>query len=250
MTMSKTISRRRKLATSPHNPDGGKAREKPTARLREETGARPAGGACRHSPRRKLTDHIDLQAARDVRAALIHAIHLGLPLNRHVTINLAEAGAADPIWAIGRFLKLVRDAARRHGADIAYVWVRELGPQVGDHVHLLLHVPDLPGWFARRKPGWLKRCGLSPVLGASRTRVIRGSTRNATGELAHAELYAANLRTLERYVMKHCSRSVQMALGIKSWGPSAVVGKRLSISQNLHRAARSRCKLCRNSTSI
>ena len=134
-------------------------------------------------------------------------------------------------------MNLARDDARRHRAEVAYIWVCEDGPIVGDHVDVLLHVPNIPRWFARRKPGWLKRSELSPVLGGSRTRVIRGCAQDELGAVKSPSLYAANLKALEAYLMKHCPNEVQQAFGIYSRGPCLVVGKRVSFSPNRHRAA-------------
>lgn len=236
----------KKLATNARQKHQPNTRENHPARRRERSSAPTQERAPRCSPRRKTSIHIEITTARDVRAALIHAMHIGIPMNRHLTINLEAAGAADPIAATGKFLKLCRDAARRRGAEIGYVWVRESGPQTGDHVHVLLHVPNIPKWFAARKPGWLKLSGLSPVRGGTRTQLIRGCAQGIDGTLKSPSLYAENLKRIERYLMKHSSREVQQAFGINGRGPCSVKGKRVSISQNIHRAARARCTLCNN----
>jgi hypothetical protein len=157
-------------------------------------------------------------------------------------------GVEDSIAATGMFLKLLRDAARRRGARVAYIWVREVGKLVGDHTHILLHVTGPTGWFARRKAAWLKRCGALPCKGSSRTRMIRGSSQSTDGGLQSPNLYDGNLKNLEAYVLKHCSTAVQRALGLTGHGPCTVVGKRVSISQNLHRKARSSCAICSRKT--
>jgi len=219
-------------------------REIPTPRVRGRASTPPPERGLHSAPRRKQSAHVELATARDVRAALCHAIHMGIPPNRHLTIDLEAAGAADPISAIGKFLKLLSDAARRRGEKVSYVWVRETGDTVGDHVHILLHVPAIPNWFARRKARWLRLSGLTPIRGGSRTRVIKGCAQDELGNFKSPELYAANLNTLESYLMKHCSIEVEQGFGISSRGPSLVVGKRVSISQNLHRSARARCSSC------
>jgi len=239
-----------KLATKSITHARPTAWDKTTPVVRDTPSTPPVERAYECAPRRKTTAHVELRSATDVRAALNHAIHIGLPPNRHLTIDIEAAGAADPIASIGKFLKLLRDAARRHEAQVSYVWVRETGPIVGDHVHILLHVPAIPEWFARRKPRWLKLSGLSPVRGGSRTRIIRGCAQSDAGDLTSPALFRANLKTLEKYLLKHCSKEVQTALGVHSRGPCLVVGKRVSISQNLHRAARSRCVLCDESLPI
>lgn len=234
----------RKLATNQAGLEHPNTRENPTPRVRESPSTPPQERVCIGSPKRRTSAHIEVATAQDVRAALCHAIHIGLPPNRHLTINLEAAGVADPIAATGRFLKLLRDAARRHRKEISYIWVRETGPKIGDHVHVLLHVPGIPKWFVRRKPGWLRKSGLLPVRGGSRTRTIKGCAQDVLGDLKSPALYAANLKNLERYLMKHCSTEVQRVFGIGSRGPCLVIGKRVSISQNLHRAAQARCTIC------
>ena len=233
-----------KLATKLPSSEGSNARENPTPRVCGISSAPPREGTVTTFPRRRASAHIDLATARDVRAALCHSIHIGIPPNRHLTIDLEAAGAADSIAAIGKFLKLLRDAARRHRAEVGYIWVRETGETIGDHVHILLHVPDIPKWYARRKPRWLKLSGLSPIRGGSCTRLIRGCGQDELGDIRSPALYAENLKRLERYLMKHCSREVQQTFGINSRGPCLVVGKRVSISQNLHQGARGRCAIC------
>lgn len=194
---------------------------------------------------RKASRVIELDCASDVLAALCHAKHAGLVPNRHLTINLGAAGIADPVAAIGRLMKLVRDGCRRHRHSISYIWVREVGSVVGEHVHILIHIPpSLSTWFARRKPGWLKKIGAQRKRGISKTRVIRGAQIAAGTTLASPELLDANLRNVTGYVLKHCSSDVQRHLGIISDGPETIVGKRVSISENLHRTARSRCSMC------
>lgn len=196
-------------------------------------------------PRRKSRTAIDLATASDVLAALRHAEHVGLLPNRHLTINLEAAGIGDPIVGIGKLMKLMRDGCRRHGHAFSYIWVREVGPIVGEHVHILLHVPrSLSTWFARRKPGWLKRIGARRGRGISHTRVIRGAQIAPGISLGSPDLLKKNLQNITGYVLKHCSADVQRQLGILSAGPLDVVGKRVSISENLHRRARKGCSLC------
>lgn len=60
-----------------------------------------------------------------------------------------------------------------------------------------------------------------------------------------SELYARNLRQLEDYILKHCSLETSKMLRINEKGPCVVIGKRVSISQDLNRKARGACELCR-----
>lgn len=216
-----------------------------TQAARDKSSSRPKRRAPTTSVHRSASRVIGLSSATEVLAALLHAAHVGLVPNRHLTINLEAAGITDPVPAIGRLMKLMRDGARRHGHSLSYIWVREVGTTVGEHVHILVHVPpELKSWFARRKPGWLKRLGAGRGRGISDTRIIRGAQTSVGVTVTSPELFNVNLQNVTAYVLKHCSTDVQRHLGIISNGPCQLVGKRVSISENLHRAARSRCPRC------
>lgn len=197
--------------------------------------------------RRKTTAAIELVTANDVYAAIAHACHTGLAPNRHLTINWEALGVDDPVAATGKLMKLMRDGASRHGETLAYVWVREKGPVVGEHVHVLFHLPAALGpWFRRNKAGWLNRCGAGRVGQGSKTTRIHGySAQTGRPDVTSVDLYLANLKVVVDYVLKHCSPDVQHVLGIVSKGSCSIVGKRVSISQNLHRKARQMCVVCR-----
>lgn len=239
-----TAERREKLATnSPTDPTTNARDNKLLHGARKGSSSRSSGRAC-SAPRRKASEVIEVQTARDVFAALVHAEHVGLLPNRMTTIDLELGGVDDPVATIGQLMKLVGDAVRRNG-DLSYVWVRETGTVVGDHVHILFHLPSMSqGWLGRRMPSWLKRCSIARVKGVTRTRTIRGAASGTDTEMMCSELYTANLHTVRNYVLKHCSADVQRDLGIKGHGSCVVVGKRVSISENLHRKARSHCSAC------
>lgn len=206
----------------------------------------PAGRPGR-SGVRKCSRVVELRTASDVRAAMIHAGHVGLVPNRHVTINLEAAGICNPVKSIGWLMKRMSDGCRRRGLAMSYVWVREVGSVVGEHVHILLHLPPSLGtWFARRKAGWLKQLGAKRRRGVSVTRSIRGAPLREGVSVASPELLRENIGALTSYVLKHCSDDVQRHLGIVSAGDNLLVGKRVSISQNLHRKAREGCSRCRS----
>lgn len=197
------------------------------------------------TPRRKRSEHIGARCARDVFAALAHAAHINCTPARFLSINWEAAGVTDPIWATGQLMKLMRDSARRHGLCLTYIWVREWGPTIGERVHIMFHLPaKLAKWFKKNKPGWLKRCGANRGKGISNTAISRGSSSSAYPHLGSRELYDVNLRRVTDYVLKHCSAEVQDALGIRTKGPCPLDGKRVSISQNLHRLARQSCVAC------
>lgn len=217
--------------------DGRETRIKSSSCLKGKT-------PCR-APRRKRSEHIGARCARDVFAALAHAAHIDCMPTRFLSVNWEAAGVTDPIRATGQLMKLMRDSARRYGLCLTYIWVREWGPTVGEHVHILFHLPArLASWFKKNKAGWLKRCGAERGKGISKTAIIRGSGSSTHPHLGSLELYEVNLRRVTDYVLKHCSADVQEALGIKTKGPCPLDGKRVSISQNLHRSARQSCVAC------
>lgn len=222
-------------------------------RNRSGSGTILARGVPRLSPnllrgplRRRKSEQIEVGTARDVRSALEHAIHAGRSMNRHLTICWEYTGVLDAIIATGQLMKLMCDGARRRGHRISYVWVRENGAVVGDHVHILFHLPAaLARWYTRRKPGWLKRCGTTKRAGTSVTKRIPGAHPVPNGVRTGSDLYARNLQQLECYLLKHCSRETSKLLGINAKGSCEVVGRRVSISQDLHRKARQDCIHCK-----
>lgn len=170
---------------------------------------------------------------------MIHAIEIGLPLNRFVTINWEAAGVEDCTRATGRFLKFASDWLRRHRARLAYVWVQERGPRVGQHVHILLHVPPaLARRFSELQRGWLGASGARVAKGLIKTRPV-GRTYRAAVSGPH-EAYRVNLERVTRYMLKQAKlpRTAASRIGIARG--SQVIGKRCSTSENIGATARSR----------
>jgi hypothetical protein len=199
--------------------------------------------SCVHS-REKVLRAISEKEADNVIRALRHAQHLGLLPNRHITIDWELAGVEDPVRAMGRLLKLMKDAARKRGWLTSHIWSQENGKILGQHVHLLIHMSaDDNEWLKRHMAGWLKKCGAVRKKGACRSRKIAGSNyASKLGE--NSEWYKANLERVVAYVLKHCSGQVAKQLGRVSAGKTQVIGKQLSISQNINRKAQNQCALC------
>ena len=199
------------------------------------------------------TDHratetllIDSRSVVDVLQAINHAAHICLSPTHLITIDWALAGVHQSVEATGRFLKLLKDAARKRGWANAHIWVRESGRAVGDHVHILLHLPSCArGWLARNKAGWLKRCGATKRKGVSLSRPIAGRPINVGPEAPLSALYQSNIDHVAAYILKHCDGAVADAFGIGSRGRCRILGKRVSISRNLHHKARQACATCR-----
>ena len=173
------------------------------------------------------------------------SIELELPLNCFVTIDWELAGVVDPVKATGKYLKLVTDALRKHGHVMAYLWVQERGPIVGQHAHVLLHLPpSLARWFKRRQPAWLRSCGVPARKGLSRAVCIGRSYQQCLGEAPDRDRYRRDLEYLLSYLLKDAEPKARTLLGIRHEGQfGAVRGKRASVSQNLRAKARERVRL-------
>lgn len=183
---------------------------------------------------------IPTQGALNVHAAAWFAREIGLPLNRHTTIHWERGGVADALAATMHFLGLAKAWARSRGAGFAYVWVREAGPDKGEHVHILLRVPpDLADDFRRRQRGWLKACGAAWRKGVVRSERIGFSLRHADQTGYSGKTYEANLGEVLDYILKGAGRVVRKRLGLMRCEQGGlIVGKRCGTSVNLGASAR------------
>lgn len=176
--------------------------------------------------------------------AAFHAMMVGLPLNRFVTIHWERGGLTDRFHvATGRFLKLAQDWLRVRGHQTAFVWVRENGEPAGEHVHILLHVPPaMARDFSHRQRGWLKACGVGRYRkGVIRSKSVGRSYRHAVVGVQAGECYAGQLARVLGYILKTADAETRRRLGIKYVESSSrMEGKRAGTSQNLGRAARER----------
>jgi hypothetical protein len=168
-----------------------------------------------------------------------HAAAIGLPLNRFVTINWEAAGVGEGVIATGCFLKHAGDWLRRHGHRLAYVWVQERGRRVGQHVHILLHVPPVRARrFGQLQPRWLRASGATLRKGIVKTRLVgRGYADALRNEKSG---YLRNLDRVLRYVMKQSSMRAGPRTHHWDTSGSLVLGKRCSTSENIGPSARAR----------
>lgn len=165
------------------------------------------------------------------------ALEIGLPLNRFVTINWETAGVADCTKATGRFLKHAGDWLRRRGHRIAYLWVQESGARVGQHVHMLIHVPpDLARRFSQLQRRWLKASGASFCKDLIRSRPVGHSYRAAMSSAWPA--YYVNLERVLRYMLKQSWLGDASSGGPRKACQSLVRGKRCGTSENIGARAR------------
>lgn len=195
--------------------------------------------------RHRLERQITKRQVENILDSLNHAAHIGLLPTHHITLDWEVAGVADPGAATGQLLKYMKDSARRHGVQLAHIWVQEQGRVLGRHVHLLIHVPrELKNWLQRNLSGWLKRCGAKRKKGVRRTNKIHGSNSIFSSFEPGSDWYRSNLERVVQYVLKHCDPLAADTLGRQSLGPTDVIGKHVSVSQNIGPTARKRCQIC------
>jgi len=162
-------------------------------------------------------------------AAAEYARTIGRPLNRFTTIHWQAGGlVGDYQGATLRFLKLARDWLRLRGESLTYIWVRESGEGIGEHVHILMHVPPhLARQFSNRQRGWLQACDATFRKGVISSRPVGRNYRHALKGVQYGERYRDHLANVLAYVLK----------GEREFA-GELSGKRCSTSQNIGRKAR------------
>lgn len=208
------------------------------AAFEREAGQASWGGA--RNCKGRSSEVIAGDKAASIIAAARHALAIGLPLNRHVTIHWERAGVPDEraAEATGRFLKLAGDWLAKQGGRFAHAWVRENGDRKGSHVHILLHLPH-GRTLGQMQRGWLKRVtGKGYRKGVIVTRRIAGMA-NASASAPAA--YGVNLAEVVGYVLKGTCPNAAAALGLERLEPGGkVISKRTATSENIGKSARSR----------
>ena len=206
-------------------------------------GPLPLKAPRRPTPRRKASYALTTTQARLLSKGALHAIRIGLPLNRFITIDWELAGVSDSQKALAAFLKLLRDWLERAGHSTAYLWVQECGEVIGIHSHILVHVPPaLIKRLGQLQRGWLKRIGVVSRKGVVRSKPI-GYTSDAplaADDVTQAS-YRQNLEVLIDYVLKAADRKARNTLGLgRNRLPkySLVTGKRAGTSRNIGIKAR------------
>jgi hypothetical protein len=179
----------------------------------------------------RVTRHINRRPAVNIHHATRMSQKIGLPLNRMVTLNLAQAGCA-PESAGHAFRKLLtqrfapwlrRTAAKRTFVPPTYVWsIEAAGNQIA--AHWLVHVPTgLHRSFERKLREWLTSL-LSEAPPPSAVNI--------------KPVY--NLVGVRRYILKGIDPAWAAHLKVVPVDQGKVIGKRSGFSKNLGPAARSR----------
>ena len=176
-------------------------------------------------PRRKTTSTISMAQAVNVSEANNHARHIGMELNVFATIHWALAPSPrSEADRLQNMLDCYKSWMGRQSLKPTYVYVRERGKAKGDHVHLLIHIPNRArAKFTRLLKGWV--CGDSGNLDprAIDVRPIRKGTTFP----------------LKKYLLKGGDKEVRQSYRAPWRGSQGrIVGKRVGVSRNIDRAAR------------
>ena len=183
----------------------------------------------------KKTDCLSSDQARKLVDAKRFASAIGLPFTRLTTIHWESAGvAADAlVKATGKYLDLLSKALKRAGVRPAYIWVQESGPQIGHHVHILVHIPSkalkrVDRWRFR----WLKSItGKSYKRNVINSRPIGGLLDLENGNQA---LFRENLEVIGDYMLKGVCPSVAKQFHLRRLQPGGICfGKRCGFSQSI-----------------
>lgn len=208
--------------------------------------------------RSRYTLHLSENKALDLIAAAVHAIQIGLPLNRFVSINFTRADLlVRPQDAISHYLKLAGQWLADRDTPPTFIWIIEQACGTGLHVHLLLHCPAMLvtefEYHARSR--WLSTAEIDPGRGVRKCVPIgpRGFDGKGASE-ADKKLYRNKLGGLLRYLLKSLDpeepsslddhlpkssrRSAANILKVRVEYCSAIYGRRCSRSQNIGRSAR------------
>ncbi len=200
----------------------------------------PPSAGINYAPHRKLTRHLGKAEVENILAAAQHACRIGLPFNRFITLSWHIGKVTDHVAATSHYLKLARDFLQSHEHDTAYVWTRECGRTVGEHVHILIHVPPhFIKLFSKRQRRWPKLCGAKQGKGTVKTLPIGRSYSAALSTGISAEVYQINLRRVVEYLVKDAEPKARVHLtDAKNTYGSPVHGKRSATSQNIGAKAR------------
>lgn len=173
-------------------------------------------------------------------AAAVHAIRIGLPLNRMMTIHWEAQGVPERAMAkaTGHFLDLVTKTLARRGLLTAWVWVHESGDGKGGHCHMLIHLPaGVAKTIAAKQRRWLRAISGHPY----RERVIlsRPIGGRVGLEDTNPVLYGENLKAAMSYLLKGAHPRAAQIYDIQRYEPGGrVTGKRCGTSQNVGPKAR------------
>lgn len=194
------------------------------------------GGA--HNRRDRPSWQLTERQCRRMIGRSLDAWDAGQPLNRFVTLSCGKAmiPAGEAVTATGAFVTLARQWMHGHGYAMPWVWTQESGEKLGQHAHILMHVPpmlnDLFGPMPRR---WAKKlAGGHYPAGMIDTKRLEG----ACGPEVNSLLYEASLMGQLQYMLKCAPPELEEMLDMlrwrrKPWGQrSYIIGLRASAWQH------------------
>lgn len=162
--------------------------------------ANQSRGGARLSANRQ-SKNLRLDAAVKFLQAADFSQRLEMPFTRFVTIHWERAGLEDAqvACAMGKLTKLMSDWCCQRSAAVLWAWVRENGPGVGTHAHMLVACsPDLP--VPRMWRRWIRRItGKTYRNGVVRTITIGGRLSAPTD---NPVLFRQNLIKTSAYCCK------------------------------------------------
>lgn len=187
--------------------------------------------------RDKTSWQLSERQCRRIIARSLDAWDAGQPLNRFVTLSCGKAMIphSEAVWTTAAFVTLARDWMRGHGFPMPWVWTQECGDTLGQHGHILLHVPPILNDLFRPMPRrWAKRLarGYYPA-GMIDAKRLAG----ACGLEVNPMLYEASLMGQLQYMLKCAPAELEAKLDMlrwrrKPWGQkSYVIGLRASAWQ-------------------
>lgn len=201
--------------------------------------ARPGRGGARNSASRR-SFAITAEQVSNLRAAVVYAGQIGLPLNRFITIHWKSAGIAlgGMVKATGHFLDLITKALARQRQPTAWIYVHENGECEGWHCHLLAHVPpNLVRAITDRQRGWLRTITGQGYRAQSMHSVPVGYKLGL--ELNAPDRYASHLEVVVAYMLKQAADEAALHFQhFEQTPPGLVMGKRAGTSQNIGARAR------------
>ena len=181
-------------------------------------------------PRRK-TCALPRRAGATLIDAWRFADQLSRPLNAFLTVHMGKLdGGGDPLHRQARWRERMAKWLTARGIPPTWLWWREHGRSVGEHYHMLLHLP------ARHLP-------------AFRRMVCQRWVQDGEPGAIDGPKVANGDEAMIGYALKDMTRKDWLALNMppKLWSKyaakrsrKAIVGKRCGTSENIGRAAMAR----------
>lgn len=146
------------------------------------------------------------------------AYAIGAPMTRWTTLAWERAGI-EPIDCgrmTGKFLSLQRDWLRKRGFAMPWCWTLETGNKCGAHAHVLSHVPtELDPLYSPMPRRWA-----TMLLGGTYAKgVVKSEAlQYRAAAFANPDVYLAELRGKQHYMLKAAPAELELALGMIGFG--------------------------------